>query len=125
MLGRARAIATIPAEDLERAIGFYRDKLGLKVVERPNEGVVIFEAGAGSRIFVYQRERTKAEHTAITFAVDDVEAVVDGLIERGLVFEQYDFGEAKTDDRGVIEMVGVKLAWLTDPEGNILGLVPA
>jgi predicted enzyme related to lactoylglutathione lyase len=122
MLAKAHAMATIPAEDLARATGFYQDKLGLKLVETPNPGVAIFEAGAGTQIMIYQRERTKAEHTAITFAVEDVEAAVDDLIGRGVRFEQYDFGDFKTDARGIADMGGAKLAWLTDTEGNILGL---
>ena len=125
MLGQAHAMATIPAEDLARAIGFYRDSLGLKLAESPNEGVAIFEAGASTKVLVYQRERTKAEHTAVTFAVKDVEAAVEDLIKRGVTFEQYDFGDIRTDARGVASMGDSKMAWLTDTEGNILGLAPA
>jgi predicted enzyme related to lactoylglutathione lyase len=125
MLAKALAMATIPAEDLARAISFYEDKLGLRLEETPQEGVAIFRAGAGSKVLIYQRGRTKAEHTSITFSVDDVDAAVDGLIERGVTFEQYDFGDLETDARGVADVGGVKLAWLQDSEGNILGLAPA
>ena len=66
MLTKAFIMATIPAENLQRAIKFYKDTLGLKQVEAP-EGSATFEAGDGSTIFMYERARTKAEHTAITF----------------------------------------------------------
>lgn len=121
MLGNFPAAATLPAEDLARALTFYTDILGLKLVNE-SEGGAMLEAGGGSQIFMYQRERTKAEHTAATFFVEDFDAVVDGLIGRGVTFEQYDFGEIKTDERGVAESPEGKAAWLTDPEGNILGI---
>jgi predicted enzyme related to lactoylglutathione lyase len=122
MLAKAKAMATIPAEDLERGVKFYRDVLELKQLDAP-EGSAVFEAGEGSTIFMYQRTRTIAEHTAITFTVADLEDVVTGLSAKGVKFEQYDFGEVgKTDAMGIINMGGAKLAWLIDPEGNILAL---
>ena len=124
MLSKAFAMATVPAENLERAVNYYKDVLGLKQLDAP-EGTATFEAGRGSTIFMYQRARTKAEHTAVTFLVADVEATVKGLIAKGVKFEQYDMPGIKTNELGIADMDGAKAAWLTDPEGNILGLFPA
>lgn len=121
MLGASELAATIPAVDLQRALEFYTEVLGLRVVES-NEGAGLLEAGSGTKIFMYRREATKAEHTAITFYVDDLDAVVDGLINKGVVFEQYDFGERKTDERGIIDAGDARAAWLTDTEGNIIAI---
>ncbi len=121
MLGSYEAAATIPAEDLARAMRFYTEVLGLKVL-MSDEGSALLEAGKGSKVFMYQRERTKAEHTAITFNVNDLENVVEGLTAKGVVFEQYDLGEIKTDERGIAAAGENMIAWLTDPEGNILAL---
>ncbi len=121
MLGSFQVAATLPAVDLSRAVKFYTEVLGLKKLESDDQAALL-EAGKGSRIFIYQREATKAEHTAATFYVADVEAVVEALIKKGIVFEQYDFGEAKTDERGIIEFGDNKAAWLTDTEGNILAI---
>ena len=127
MLSNAVAIATIPAEDPERARAFYRDVLGLKVINSYPDGSAFFEAGDGSRIFMYPRGRSTAEHTAITFGVQNLQEVVKGLTARGVSFEQYDFEDFKTDELGIAEMEGTRMAWLTDPEGNILavGEIPA
>ena len=38
----------------------------------------------------------------------------------GVSFESYDFPDFKTGPDHILE--GGKLAWLTDPEGNIIGL---
>lgn len=122
MLSDALAQATVPAEDLNRGAKFYTEVLGLKRLENDMPEVALFEAGKGSRIVMYQRARTKAEHTAITFEVDDVESVVKGLIAKGVTFEQYDMDPIKTNELGIASMGDFKMAWLTDPEGNILGI---
>ena len=122
MLGSSKLLATIPAVDIKRAEEFYTRVLGLSVAVRPQEGVLILEAGAGSQIMIYEREATKAEHTAATFEVKDLERVVVDLTAKGVQFEQYDFDDFKTDERGIAEMEGGKMAWLKDPEGNILAL---
>ncbi len=122
MLGSSKVAATIPAVDIKRAEEFYTRVLGLSVALRPQEGVLILEAGAGSQIMIYEREATKAEHTAMTFEVKDLERVVDDLAAKGVQFEQYDFDDFKTDERGIAQMGSVRMAWLKDPEGNLLGL---
>jgi catechol 2,3-dioxygenase-like lactoylglutathione lyase family enzyme len=122
MLGSSKLLATIPAVDIKRAEEFYTRVLGLSVAEKPQEGVLILEAGAGTQIMVYEREATKAEHTAVTFQVKDIERVVVDLAAKGVQFERYDSDEFKTDERGIAQMEGAKMAWLKDPEGNVLGI---
>ena len=122
MLGSSKLLATIPAVDIKRAEEFYTRVLGLSVAVRPQEGVLILEAGAGSQIMIYEREATKAEHTAATFEVKDLERVVVDLTAKGVQFEQYDFDDFKTDQLGIAKMEGARMAWLKDPEGNILAL---
>lgn len=123
MLNTAFVMATLPAEDLKRAVTFYTEVLGLKEEDAGEEGAAVFEAGGGSKIFMYERGRTKAEHTAATFDVKDLEATVKALIAKGIKFEQYHFGPIDTNELGIAESENSRAAWLTDPEGNILALV--
>jgi predicted enzyme related to lactoylglutathione lyase len=124
MLRSSPVVATLPAVDINRAVKFYSQVLGLKRVEMPGPGdAALFEAGQGTQIFIYQREATKAEHTAATFVVADIDEVVDGLVDKGVVFEQYDFGDIKTDERGIVSMGPNKSAWFKDTEGNIIAVV--
>ncbi len=51
-------------------------------------------------------------------------AVVDGLRERGVVFEEYDLPGMKTED-GVATVGDTRVAWLKDPDGNILEIAGA
>jgi catechol 2,3-dioxygenase-like lactoylglutathione lyase family enzyme len=107
---------------MERAKKFYEETLGLQASDT-REGAV-YECGGGTRLALYQRETpTKADHTAAGWQVEDVEAVVQALGEKGVVFERYDMPGLKTDERGIASGGGVKGAWFKDPDGNILSVV--
>ena len=123
MLASSPVLATLPAENIDRAREFYTETVGLKATNFPEQdGVFVLDAGKGTQVVVYERERTKAEHTAATFFVDDVEAVVLELTARGVVFEQYDMNDLSTDERGIAVMGPAKGAWFKDTEGNIIAL---
>lgn len=124
MLRDAQVMAILPAVDIERAKTFYAEKLGLREqsVHVPSDGAA-FESGDGTLLYLYEREGgTKAEHTAAGWLVEDIEAEVEELRERGIVFEQYDMPGLKTDDRGIAEAEGTRGAWFKDSEGNTLAL---
>jgi hypothetical protein len=59
--------------------------------------------------------------TILNFPVDDIDAAVDGLVERGVEFERYE--GFPQDDRGVMRGEGPDIAWFTDPAGNILSVI--
>jgi len=59
--------------------------------------------------------------TALTFDVDDIEAEIDDLKNKGIFFEHYDIpGLEQRGDLYVSD--GIKTAWFKDPDGNILSL---
>lgn len=122
MLANAMAVAVLPAEDLERARRFYTEVLGLEEQDTGIEGHTIFQAGGDTKVLIYQRERTKAEHTTLEFVVKDIESVVKALTEKGVKFEQYDFDTLKTDEMGIAALGDRKSAWFVDPEGNIISI---
>jgi catechol 2,3-dioxygenase-like lactoylglutathione lyase family enzyme len=113
----------LPVVDLERAKKFYTQTLGLSVAKE-TEGGITFKAGDSTKLYVYKRGLTKADHTVSTFMVLDIEKTVDDLIAKGVVFEQYDYPELKTDKKGIVvsKIEGEKAAWFKDPDGNILAL---
>jgi len=55
--------------------------------------------------------------------VNDVDATVDELTQRGVRFEIYDEAGLKTDERGVFRGDGPVIAWFKDPAGNILSVL--
>jgi catechol 2,3-dioxygenase-like lactoylglutathione lyase family enzyme len=122
MLGNYSVVPTIPVSDLERAIDFYSNVLGLKMAEEQMPGGTLFEAGKGTRVYLYQREGSACDHTLAAFNVDNLEKVMDDLRQKGVEFEHYDLPGIKTDEEGVAMMDSVKSAWFKDPDGNILGI---
>ena len=123
MLSNAMVAPTLPAVDLKRARKFYEEKLGLKVaMEDPSPGIML-QAGQGTMIYVYQRAATKADHTVASFKVDNIEAEVKALKNKGVKFEEYDLPKMgiKTVN-GIATMGDMKSAWFKDTEGNILSL---
>jgi catechol 2,3-dioxygenase-like lactoylglutathione lyase family enzyme len=122
MLTNAKVMATLPVVDVDRARRFYGETLGLQEAQRFPDGGVIFRTGAGSEVELYPREQpTKADHTAMTFAVQDLEREIRELEGRGVRFEDYDLPGLKTEGH-VATMKGDKAAWFKDPDGNILCL---
>jgi predicted enzyme related to lactoylglutathione lyase len=115
-------VPTLPAADIERARQFYQDVVGCLVGEGEDDGSIKVQVGE-TWMMVYPSEFAGTNQaTAVGFGVDDVSAAVARLRERGVRFEEYDFGEMKTVD-GIIEMPdGRQGAWFKDTEGNIVGL---
>lgn len=120
-LATAPAYAVLPAEDLARARSFYHDTLGLEVRDDSDMTGFTATAGGGTQIYVYQRARTKAEHTALMFHVEDLDATMSDLKSRGIHFEDYDLPNVKTVN-GIAESPEARMAWFVDPEGNIVGI---
>jgi catechol 2,3-dioxygenase-like lactoylglutathione lyase family enzyme len=120
MLRDTRVVTTLPVVNVERAQRFYAQALGLRERERLASGALIFEAGAGARIELVPRaEPTRAEHTALSFEVDDLEREVGDLEARGVRFEDYDMPGLRTQGH-IADLDGERAAWFKDPEGNIL-----
>ncbi len=115
------ATAMIPASDVERALAWYRDKLGI-VAERQNEMGATF-ALAGVNAFLYPTEYAgTAQHTVLSFSSADLVADMAAMRARGITFIDYDLPNLKTEN-GLADWGEVKVAWCRDSEGNILGFV--
>ena len=123
--------AALPGQDLDRAKNFYVEKVGLQALEsrflEASDGQVGLTVGDGTnRLFVYPAQaRASGEFTQAVIQVSDVRAAVEELRGRGVVFEEYDTPETRTEG-GIARMPGGgEGAWFKDSEGNLVGLVPA
>jgi catechol 2,3-dioxygenase-like lactoylglutathione lyase family enzyme len=119
-LGHSQAVTAIPVTDLELAKPFYRDVLGLELLEE-TPFAIRFSAGHDSQISVYKRPAIERGHTVMHFEVSDIEKEVADLRSRGAVFEEYSAGPLATTN-GIAQIGPARGAWLKDPEGNVLGL---
>jgi catechol 2,3-dioxygenase-like lactoylglutathione lyase family enzyme len=120
MLGQAAAAAVLPVTDLNKAVDFYSQTLGLKQ-KGFMEGGVMLEAGMGTMVFIYERPQVAVEHTQLGFSVANIEAEVAELRGKGVEFEDYDMPGLSTED-GIATIGTSKSAWFKDPDGNIIAI---
>ena len=118
-----QVVATLPASDIDRARTWYSEKMGLEPVDTSEDGSLYYEIG-GSRFLVYPSQFAGTNQaTAAGLVVDAFDAAKEDLQAKGVVFEDYDFGEDFRTENGVLTLPdGSKGAWFKDSEGNILGL---
>lgn len=121
MLSGTKVTAMLPVVDIQRARKFYEETLQLPRPQVRESGEALFDV-SGERFTLYPRaEPTRADHTALSFEVDDLDGEMRTLRSRGVRFEEYDQPGLKTTN-GVCELGGERAAWFRDPEGNILCL---
>jgi catechol 2,3-dioxygenase-like lactoylglutathione lyase family enzyme len=122
MLGKADATPMIAVKDIDRAKQFYSGKLGLKPVQEMGGDFFMLKSG-DTTLNVYRSEFAGTNKaTALTFDVDDIDAEVRELKDKGITFEHYDVQGLKADG-DIYSGEGMKTAWFKDPDGNILSLV--
>jgi catechol 2,3-dioxygenase-like lactoylglutathione lyase family enzyme len=120
MLESSKAFSSFAVNNLQKAKQFYAETLGVKVKES-KEGLELHPGS--TEVFIYpKRDHTPATFTVLNFLVDDIEAAVDELKQKGVRFEHYE-GEIKTDEKGIHRNGGPAIAWFKDPAGNILSVL--
>ena len=122
MLANSEAFSGFAVPDLEQAKQFYGETLGLKVTDLDEDVLLQLGLAGGRNVLVYVKpDHAPGNYTILNFPVDDIDAVVDGLTERGVQFERYD--DFDQDDKGIFRGEGPLIAWFKDPFGNILSVI--
>lgn len=106
----------LPARNLDRAIAYYRDVLGLPYIWH-NARLALFQVQE-TRLLIEIPEVPEFDHpgSVIYFDVADIEEAVRELEHRGVVFDDVPHHIGDLGDAAV---------WMTffhDPEGNMLAL---
>ena len=123
MLQQSPMYSYIPAQDIARARRFYEDKLGLRPTEETNGGVV-YRFGGGTAAFLYPTPNAGTSQASQAFwSVEDVDAAIRWLKERGVQFEHYGDMPGERSPQGAVTAGGAKAAWFKDSEGNIMALI--
>jgi catechol 2,3-dioxygenase-like lactoylglutathione lyase family enzyme len=115
---------SLATKDLAKARAWYAERLRWEPTIEP-PGVLVYELGGGESAFtLYETPFAgTARNTVMNWIVPDVLAAVTRLRERGVTFEDYDFGDFKTVDGIMTTPDGGANAWFKDPDGNIVGVV--
>ena len=120
MLTDANLVAFVATANPDRARAFYRDRLGLTLIDEHDFALVFDSAGTTLRV---QKVQSVAPipYTALGWRVADVHASIRSLVERGVSFQR--FPGIDQDDDGVWTTPdGIAVAWFKDPDGNLLSL---
>ena len=105
----------VPVRDLNRAVGFYRDVLGLPFLfEVP--GMALFD-GDGVRILMGEQHEGVLEASILYYRVDDIEAAFANLTDHGISVVDKPHFVAKMDDHELW------LAFLKDPDDHTFALM--
>lgn len=106
------------AKDLDRAIGFYRDTLGLPFLFQAPPKLAFFDAG-GVRLLLDVPEDKEFDHpgSILYFAVEDINQMHQTLVSRGVLFRTEPHLIARMPDREIW------MAFFDDTEGNTLALM--
>lgn len=115
-----QVVAFVATSRPSEALAFYRDKLGLRMVEDSPFALVFDAFGTMLRV---QKVGAVSPHpyTSFGFDVPDIEAAVRGLNDVGVDMLRY--AHFDQDALGVwTAPSGARIAWFHDPDGNVLSL---
>jgi catechol 2,3-dioxygenase-like lactoylglutathione lyase family enzyme len=104
MLEDSKVVGRIPVQDLQQARSFYAEKLGLQPSEeRP--GGLLYRCREGEFALFESAGAASGNHTQMAWEVEDIEATVERLRARGVVFEEYDLPGLRTVN-GIADVAG-------------------
>jgi catechol 2,3-dioxygenase-like lactoylglutathione lyase family enzyme len=115
----------VPVSNLDAALKFYGEALGLTVIERIGDaggpGEARLAAGEGS-LTIYENEAAgKSGATLAAFLVEDLDEALAELRSRGIAPIDYELPHLRTEG-GVAKIGRVRVAWIADPDGNLLAV---
>jgi catechol 2,3-dioxygenase-like lactoylglutathione lyase family enzyme len=127
-LTSAHVVTKLPAQDLDRARQFYRDRLGLEPVEE-RDGGLRYVCGTTEFHLFLSSGAASGGSTQIGFEVEDIDDVVAELRRRGLQFEPFDIAGFEVENDVVVvpdnypsKGSGERGAFFRDSEGNLLAI---
>jgi catechol 2,3-dioxygenase-like lactoylglutathione lyase family enzyme len=121
-LSQSSLVAFVPIADGPKALAFYRDKLGLTLVEDQTPFALVFDANGIMIRATFAGGFQPHLFTVLGWRVANIETSVRELKTAGVYFNRYP-GMNDTDALGIWSAPGgIKVAWFNDPFGNVLSL---
>lgn len=126
MFETSQAFSGISVDSIPAARRFYGETLGFGVQEQMG-GLHVALPG-GSDLWIYPKPNHQAAtYTVLNFPVDDIDAAVQALNDKGVATKIYDDHLLHTDERGIARGraggFGPDIAWFRDPAGNVLAVL--
>jgi catechol 2,3-dioxygenase-like lactoylglutathione lyase family enzyme len=121
ILTDAAPIILICTRDVPRTAAFYRDVLGLTAVSEDKHAAVFTVGRVMLRVSLVP-DFVVNGHTVMGFQVQNLVGAIRALREKGVVFHRPQ--RLTLDDDGIWTVPGGlgQVAWLADPEGNMVSI---
>ena len=108
----------VPVRDLDRAVGFYRDVLGMTLLFQAPPQLAFFDCGGVRLMLDVPEDAAFQGHSSVLYyKVPDMQQTYQELMGKGVVFLKDPHLIAKMSDHDLW------MAFFQDPEGNLLGLM--
>ncbi len=119
-LSSYKIIGFLAITDAARSRQFYENVLGLRFLE--DDGFALAMEANGNMIRLAKMETvTPARYTVLGWEVPDIAQRVNELAALGVTFHQY--GMPGQNEHGIwASPSGAKVAWFSDPDGNVLSV---
>jgi catechol 2,3-dioxygenase-like lactoylglutathione lyase family enzyme len=124
MLADSPIFPSLPAQDIDRAQAWYKEKLGLTPTRDLGPGGQLYTSGKALFVIYQTPFAGTGKHTLAGWVVDDLEKEMAELRRRGVKFEDYAMGDTgpNTENGIARDPAGGAAAWFIDSEGNTLSL---
>ena len=120
MLASRPLVAFVTVADRDQAREFYEHTLGLPLVEDSPFALVFDALGTTLRVAI-SPDASPAPYPVLGWMVPDIATAVVDLRSRGAAMSRFP-GMAQDDDGIWTAPGGARVAWFTDPHGNVLSL---
>ena len=107
---------SISVDDLDAAVDFYRDKIGITFIARFPPGLAIFDCGGVHLMLSAIPSETSSDNSVIYFNVPDIQVGYETLKERGVEFSSEPHVIHSTHN------YELWMAFFKDPDGNTMAI---
>jgi catechol 2,3-dioxygenase-like lactoylglutathione lyase family enzyme len=115
-------VAFVPIADKDKALAFYRDQLGLTLIEDQSPFALVFDLRGTMLRATFAGDFKPQQFTILGWKAEDIAATVNSLTAAGVAFNRY---PGMNDGHPLAIWTapgGTQVAWFTDPFGNVLSL---
>ena len=118
-----QAVAFLATSEPERALRFYRDVIGLHLIEEAPFAIVFDAFGTTLRVQIVESV-VHAPYTSFGLQVDDILGEVRALAAKGVSGVRYP--QLPQDDLGIwTSPSGARVFWFHDPDENLISVTQA
>ena len=119
-LSSQKLAAFVSTKNPSKAKLFYRDVLGLRLVDEDGFALAFDANGTALRVIIVDKVAV-APYTVLGWQVENIITTAKALLKAGVKFGRYPGMDQ--DELGVWDAPsGAKVAWFKDPDGNTLSI---